>query len=53
MFDHSVSYIEIFSTINMCLHVKVLHYAEPLSVSYYYLIYVVVEMFNPAGTIVA
>ena len=37
----------------MCLHVKVLLYAEPLSALYYYMIDVAVEMFNPAGTIVA
>ena len=47
-----MSCIEIFSTINMCLLVKYEHCAEPLSVLYYYLIDVV-EMFNPAGTIVA
>ena len=48
-----MSCIEIFSTINMCLLVKYEHCAEPLSVLYYYLIDVVVEIFNPAGTIVA
>ena len=48
-----MSYIEIFSAINMGLLVKYEHSAEPLSVLYYYLIDVVVEMFNPAGTIVA
>ena len=48
-----MSNIEIFSTINMCLLVKYEHYAEPLSVLYYYLIDVVVEMFKPAGAIIA
>ena len=48
-----MSYVEIFSTINMGLLVKYEHSAESLSVLYYYLIDVVVEMFNPAGTIVA
>ena len=46
VFDHSVSYTEIFSTINMCLLVKYEHSAEPLSVLYYYLIDVVVEIFT-------
>ena len=45
-------YIEIFSTIKMCLLVKYEHSAE-LSSVLYYLIDVVVEMFNPAGTVVA
>ena len=53
VFDHSVSYIEIFSTMNMCLLVKYELSAEPLSVLYYYLIDVVMEMFNPAGAIIA
>ena len=37
----------------MCLLVKYEHSAEPLSVLYCYLIDVVVEMFNPAGAIMA
>ena len=32
VFDHSVSYIEIFSTINLSLLLKYEHSAEPLSV---------------------
>ena len=48
-----MSYIETYSTINMRLLVKYEHNAEPLSVLYYYLIDVVVEMFNPAGKIIA
>ena len=48
-----MSYIEIFSSINMCLLVKYEHSADPLSVLYYYLIDVVVEMLNPARIIVA
>ena len=48
-----MSYIEIFSTMNMCLLVKYEHSAEPLSVLYYYLIDVVMEMSNPAGAIIA
>ena len=42
-----------FSTINMCLLVKYEHSADPLSVLYYCLIDVVMEMFNPAGTVIA
>ena len=38
---------------NMCLLVKYELIAEPLSVFYYYLIDVVMEMFNPAGAIIA
>ena len=41
-----MSYTEILSTINMCLLVKYEHSAEPLSVLCYYLIDVVMEMFN-------
>ena len=37
----------------MCLLVKYAHSAEPLSVLYYYLIDVVMEMSNPAGAIIA
>ena len=48
-----MSYVEISSTITMGLLVKYEHSAELLSVLYYYLIDAVVEMFNPAGTIVA
>ena len=38
---------------NMCLLVKYKHSAEPLSILYYYLTDVVVEMFNPAGAVIA
>ena len=37
----------------MCLHVKYELSAEPLSVLYYDLIDVVMEMFDPAGAIIA
>ena len=48
-----MSYIEIFSALNMYLLVKYELSAEPLSVLYYYLIDVVMEMFNPASAIIA
>ena len=48
-----MSYLEIFSTMNMRLLVEYELSAEPLSVLYYYLIDVVMEMFNPAGAIIA
>ena len=48
-----MNYLEIFSTMNMCLLVEYELSAEPLSVLYYYLIDVVMEMFNPASAIIA
>ena len=53
MYLTTLSYTEIFSTMNMYLLVKYELSAEPLSVLYYYLIDVVMEMFNPAGAIIA
>ena len=38
---------------SMCLLVKYEYSAEPLSVLYYYLIDDVLEMFDPAGAIIA
>ena len=48
-----MSYLEIFSTMNMRLLVEYELSTEPLSVLYYYLFDVVMEMFNPASAIIA
>ena len=53
MYLTTLSYMEIFSTMNMCLLVKYECSVEPLSVLYCYPIDVVREMFDPAGAIIA